>query len=272
MKKYNLLILIVFLVIAGCDRNGPAGEGRALVQPEDTVLVEVDGKPVTVPMLEFLMEVRGVGEDNEAGMRELLDELIRIRAMANEAEASGLAGEKRVRAERAIKDMELLYLRYTERYQQDNPLEEADLREVYDSQLERAGDTQYRLELVTFDHQEAAGRAAARVNRGEADFSDLEGDSQLASPGWVDRSQVPETFGAELAGAGAGDVLPLPLEIRDSWSVVRVAETRPLEQPAFEEVKEGIARGLNRQRVQELIDQTYEAAEITPMLPLDEAK
>lgn len=265
--------IAALLLLAGCGADGAgnaADGGRDLVRAEDTVLVEVDGEPVTLSMLEFLMEVRDVKEGDEQGMRQLLDELIRIRAMANEAEVSGLADEEKIRAERAIKDMELLYLRYSERYQRENPLEESRMREVYERQIERAGDTQYRFELVAFDSQQAAARAAARINDGAAGFADLEGNVDLPAPGWADRSQVPENIAAELASASAGDVLPVPLEVKDAWAVVRVAETRPLEQPEFSEVKEGIARTLNRQRVQALIDEAYENAEIVPKLQVED--
>lgn len=273
MKSHNLLIMLLFALLAGCSQSGGGdSEDRDLIQPDDTVLVEVDGEPVTKGMLEFLMEVRGVGADEHDKMRQLLDELIRIRAMANAAASEGLADDRKTRAERAVKDMEILYVRYTEQYQQDNQLDDARLREVYNEQLERAGDTQYRLEVVAFGEQQAAAEAAARVSGGRGGFDALEGTADVRTPDWVDPSQLPPDAAADLKNTAVGEVLPQPVPLREAWGVARVVETRALEHPPFEEVKEGIARTLNRERVQKLIEQTYENADIKPILGVEDVE
>ncbi|TVQ34016.1 MAG: hypothetical protein EA370_11235, partial [Wenzhouxiangella sp.] len=101
------LFLVLTLAACGSDR-----QDQGLVDDDDVVLVLVDGQPVTLPMLEFMMSSRGVSEDDHEGMRELLDELIRLRAVANAARAEGLDREPQVRARRMLRDLETLQLRY----------------------------------------------------------------------------------------------------------------------------------------------------------------
>ena len=86
MNSKLLTSFVITALLSGC---GGADNERdiagMLVADDDVVLVEVDGAPVTLPMLEFLMEIRDVDEEDTEGMRELLDELIRLRAVANRA-------------------------------------------------------------------------------------------------------------------------------------------------------------------------------------------
>jgi len=270
MSFKSLITLALVSALVGCGESGDR-----LVAEQDVVLVEVDGKPVTLEMLEYLMEVRDVGEDDTEGMRGLLDELIRLHAVAAEAEREGISSRPRVRAERRIKDIEVQYVRYLEDFQRDNPIAEADIREVYQRQVERAGDTRYRLETIEFDERAAAEAQLDTLLAGETGFDQAvqaaaaEGRNARRTD-WVDASQVPAEFAAALDGTEAGGIVPRLLEQQGLLMVVRVRETDAMVPPALDEVRDGIRRQLARERSAARIEAIYEAAEITPVLPLNE--
>src|SRR6056297_1634025 len=268
---YTKLLIYLFLasffvmLVGGC---GQADQARDLVQPDDVVLVEVDGEPLTLPMLEFLMEVRGVDEEDTEGMRELLDELIRLRAVANLAVEEQISSRPKVRAERMIKDIEVQYIRYLEDFQAEYPVSEPEVREVYERQLERAGTQRYRIVTIEFAGQAAALAALSALYDGGSSFeeqmrlADEEGRI-VQRTDWIDASQVPPDFAAALADSAAGEVVDQLLAFEGKWYVARVEEVEELDAPAFEDVREGIRRTLNRQRNQAFIDEVFEAAEIT---------
>ncbi len=262
-------VIAAGLVLAACDSTHQS----ELVDDDDVLLVLVDDRPITLPMLEALMEIRGVDEADEEGMRDLLDELIRIRAMANVAEDEGVASEPRIRAERSIKDMETLYSRYVERMQEDNPLTDSQVRQVYEDQVDRSGQRQFQVETIAYPDQSSALQALETLEEDELDFADLgqAAGQQVQPVGWIDRSQVPDRFAVELDDLEEPGVVSLPLEFQNQWMLVNVTEMRDMEAPSFEEMEEGIRRQLNRERVQEMIDAAYESAEIEPMLPMEEA-
>lgn len=269
--KIRLLILLFFTLTAGCD--------QALEEPaadeDETVLVMVDGRPVTLPMLEALMKIRGVGEEDVAGMQQLLDELIRIRVMANAAESTALADDAHVRAERRIKDMETLYVRFLEKYQRENPVDEEEIERVYREQVERSGDRQYLLESILYADQAAALNDIVRAEQEGLDFEQLAEEARaqglrVEEGVWVDRSQVPESFAAEIVDAEVGGLVPTPLQTGDEWRLVRLGDTRPLDVPELAEVRDGIRRHLLRQQSEAMIEERFEAADIVPMLPLEE--
>lgn len=270
----NKLFLLVFIVsISGCQGDD---EQRALVTPDDVVLVEVEGEPVTLPMLEYLMTARGVDEEDTEGMRELLDDLIRLRAVANRAKREGVSGRPEVRAERMIKDIEVQYVRYLEKFQRDNPVSDEQIRAAYRAQLERAGERRYRIETIEFEAQAPALAELEALGNGDLEFEQAiekaTADGRIARrTDWIDASQVPGEFAAMLEETEAGDVVDKLMPFEDNWLIVRVAETDDLTPPSLDEVRDGIRRTLTRQRSQAMIDETYEAAEITPMLPLEDA-
>jgi peptidyl-prolyl cis-trans isomerase C len=228
-------------------------------------------------MLERAMSARQIEADDHEAMRELLDELIRMQAVANAARSEGLADDPDVRAELRLAEIQTLYRHYVNEAQRAAPVTDEAIREVYDQQVERSGGTQYRIRTVKFNDQARAIQAIERLRSGAIDFEQLEGEAEsagltVARPGWIDRSQVPESFAPSLAETSAGDVVGQPLQNSQGWYVVRVDETRDLQVPDFEEVREGIARSLLQRRREALVDSLYDQAEITPMLPLDDAK
>lgn len=274
MKPSSLFVYMFILVfLSACGQQGDTSRDG---DDESVVLVEVDGAPVTLTMLERIMEARGVSESDHERMREVLDEMIRMQAVANAARAEGLAQDPEVRAELRLAEIQTLYRHYINRAQRAEPVTDEAVREAYDRQLERSGDTQYRIETIAFEDQARAVRAIERLEDESIDYEALRAESesaglQVAEPGWIDLSQVPEAFAGELTDARAGTVVAQPLQSGQGWHVVRVLETRDLQVPAFDQVREGIARSLLQRRREALIDSLYDQAEITPMLPLEEA-
>ena len=273
--NYKLLILLflVSALVTGCN---PGAGSEQWVTDEDVVLVEVDGEPISLPMLEFMMANRGVSEDDHEAMRGLLDELIRLRVVANAAINDGIASDAKLRAQRAIRDMEALQIAYFTDIYERYPVTPTQIQETYARQLERSGTEQYQLQTIAYGSQSEALIALVGLNEGEFGFDELlsraEAENRaITTTAWIDRSQLPERIHTELSDASVGQSLSLPLPAPNGqdWLVAQIVDQRPLEAPALEEVREGIARTLVRQRLEALVDDLYEAADIKPMLEMD---
>jgi peptidyl-prolyl cis-trans isomerase C len=266
---HKLLIIIFCLsFLAACQQD------EVVTNDDEVVLVLVDGEPITLPMLELAMRAQGVDDGDHDRMRELLDELIRMRAVANEAAREGLADSPEVRAERRMRDMEVLHRHYINHIQRQHPVTDDEIEEIYRQQRDRAGVMQYQIETITYPDQATALRVLASIDEGEKDYATARAEAEtreldIEQPGWIDLSQVPEEFAAVLDGREPGEVVTLPLETPQGWRVVQVVNQRELEVPSLEQVREGIARSLLQQRRRALIDEVYEQADIEPMLPLE---
>lgn len=271
--KYLISCVFIFVIgLAGCQSDEEAAGGGG---DEDVVLVLVDGEPITLPMLERVMADRGVEENDHEAMREILDELIRVRAAANAAEAEGLDQEPEVQAEIALREMDSLYRRYMEKAEGEHEITESDIERVYRQQGERAGDTRYQIETIAYAETAQALSDLARLEDEATDWDSVvetaeANERSVERPGWIDGSQVPEEFANALAETQSGEIVPVPLEVSGGVRIVRVLDTRPLEVPPLDQVRDGIRRSLERERRQAIMETLYDEAEIEPMLPLEE--
>jgi len=268
--NYKILFLLTFVILlaVGCSSD----EASLGVAEDDVVLVEVDGEPISLPMLEFMMENRGISEEDHEAMRGLLDELIRLRVVATAAKEEGLADQPKLRAQRAIRDMEALQIAYFTDIYERYPVTEEQIQETYERQIERSGSKQYRLNTVQFAGQNEALLAIVEISENAAGLEGLQME-QTQTP-WVDRSQLPERLRAELDVAEVGQILSLPIPAPEGqgWLVAQIADTRPLNAPPLSDVREGITRTLVRQRLEALVDDLYADAQIVPMLEMEPAK
>lgn len=272
LKYLSIIAFVSVLALPGCQSGEEAEDGNG---DEDVVLVLVDGEPITLPMLERVMADRGVSENDHEAMREILDELIRVRAAANAAVAEGLDREPEVEAEIALRKMDSLYRRYVARAEEEHKITESDIERVYRQQRERAGDTRYRIEMIAYADSARALSDLARLEDGTTDWDSVvetaEADQRgVERPGWIDGSQVPEDFASALGETESGEIVPVPLEMPEGVRIVRVLDTRPLEAPPLDEVRDGIRRSLESERREAIVETLYDEAEIEPMLPLEE--
>ncbi len=277
MKSKILLIIAIVSLTACGAQNETAQSSDPSLSEDDVLLVLVDGEPITLPMLEYTMESRGITEDDEEGMRNALDELIRLQAVANAAKASGLADEPRVRALRRLRDLEALQMNYFGRLAEEEPVTEAEIQQVYRAQTERTGNQQYQIETVVYTNQPGVLTDLARLESGEISYEGLLAEARsnglsVDQPLWVDLTQLPPDIGTLLRDASVGDVLSMPLQTPQGWRLIRVTDVREIELPPLADVRQGIVRTIARERVTAHVDALYEAAEITPMLPMDEVE
>lgn len=271
MKLKALIFSVISLVLVGCQ-----SEPQGLIHADDIILLEVDGQAISLPMLEYMMRQRGVAEEDHDGMRAIMDELIRLRVVASAAEREGLADEPEVRAARMLRDLETLRIRYFTHIFETFPVTDEDVERVYQAQVARAGDRQFTFDSLLFASQSQALLALLALEDGAAEFEAMVDGEQFQVQaadriGWVDRSQLGEEIGALLGDLERGEIIGVPLQTEQGWRVLRLAEERPLEAPPLESVREGIARQLVRQRLEAVVEDLYEAAQIIPMLPLEPA-
>jgi parvulin-like peptidyl-prolyl isomerase len=274
--KYKLLIIISLFLLTACQNSNESAGQSGLIHDDDVLLVLVDGEPISLPMLESVMEARGISEDDEEAMRGVLEELIRMQAVANAAEASGMSEEPRMRAMRQLRNLEVIWANYLDRLAQNDPVTEEEVRQVYAAQAEQTGGQQYQVETVVYVDQPTILTDLARLERGEASYEELLAESRSAGrvidqPLWVDLSQLPPEIATLLSEAAPGDVLSVPLQTPQGWRLVHLTDVRDFEPPPLESVREGIVQTIRRQRMNDHVEALYDAAEITPMLPMEAA-
>ncbi len=149
-----------------------------------------------------------------------------------------------------------------------NEIGEETLKAAYEAQYATGEpQTEYRASHILVDTVEAAHDLIAQLKDG-ADFAQLAMEHSTGPSGAVggdlgwfgDGDMVPEFFNAVLALEAGG--ISEPVKTDFGWHVISLTETRDMEQPAFEVVRQEIETQMREAEIEGLVAELEGAAEI----------
>lgn len=253
---------LAFLSVATGDEAG-----------DDRVLATVNGKPLSAEMLRFYTQRRladGSAKRDENGrIPNLMDDLIALEIMAQQAEKQGLQNENAVRMMIELTRKNLLAQNLMQSYLRANPVTETELREAYDLIRERVYANQYHVFHIQVAEEAEARQLITELNEG-GDFAAL-AKAHSEDPtgqnggelGWFGRGELPGEFAATLESMTAGTVAQEPVKSSHGWHVVRLAAIREQPAPSFEESRERLEGLVRNQRLRAFVAGLRSQAEIS---------
>ena len=149
-----------------------------------------------------------------------------------------------------------------------DPLDEAAVQAAYDEQYagQEAGE-EYNASHILVETEEEAKAIKAELDDG-ADFAEIAREKSTGpsgpgggSLGWFGAGMMVPTFEAAVVEMEIGGVSE-PVQTQFGWHVIMLNETRALEAPALDTVREEIELQLRQTRVQTQIDTITEAATV----------
>ena len=260
-----LLALCAALAVSACRQSGDNAAATG------NVLAYVDGEPITAAMVDLFLALRGTRLADAEQRKAALNELIRIQAVVNRAEEQNLLEDNpEIAAELAVNRQRILLNHFSQRFLQERPVTEEELRKAYSATVKRSGQQQIRMDSILYQDEQAAVSALVAAEDGTA-FDDLMQQARAAGQAvetldWIDLSQVPEEYADVIADVEPGAVVPVPLrDQRDgsqAWRVFRLIERRHFQPPAFEEVRPGLERQLRSQKLREWSSRLLSKSEV----------
>ncbi len=149
-----------------------------------------------------------------------------------------------------------------------DPLDEAAVQAAYDEQYagQEAGE-EYNASHILVETEEEAKAIKAELDDG-ADFAEIAREKSTGpsgpgggSLGWFGAGMMVPTFEAAVVEMEVGGVSE-PVQTQFGWHVIMLNETRALEAPALDSVRNEIELQLRQTRVQTQIDTITEAATV----------
>lgn len=199
----------------------------------------------------------------------LVEQIVTIQLLANAATQDGLTNEQEIAAELEYARLQLLARAMTQKYSNENPPTEAELRQVYEDNLPRLANTQYRARHILVETEDEAASLIEQLNDG-ADFAELarEHSTGPTAPdggdlGWFSAESMVAPFAAAVVDAEVGVHVPMPVQTRFGWHVIRVEEKREQEPPGLESVRTELMNEVARQKLSDYISSLRERAEVT---------
>jgi len=270
MNAYRTLLLALIALIA-CDASAQTTDATSdnALGPGEVATVNGERIPESVFRL-FALNATQTNADllDDETRSAIVEQLIMLRLLADEAVELGIDRERRVAAELELQRLQTLARYMSDRYMTENPPTTAQIRELYEANLDRLSATRYKVRHIVVSSQSTASELIEELEDG-ADFQVLAREhstdptaSTGGDLGWVMASAVPESFAAALQDSSPGDFYPSPVQTEYGWHVVLVEDTEEGSPPSLEELREDLVNALKNQNLAQHAEELRENADV----------
>jgi peptidyl-prolyl cis-trans isomerase C len=268
----TLPIITASFVALGCS----SGSESDVISTVDVLgpgeVAVVDGKriPESTFRLHTLNSLQVDADDlTPEGRAEIIDQLVFLQILTNEAERNGLHEERRIAAELELQRQQFLARAMAERFTEENPPTQSELRDLYEQSLPRLRRAEYKTRHILVDTEEEAVDLITQLNQG-ADFAELAMEHGTDSTredggdlGWITPDSVVEPFAVAIAAATPGNHLEAPVETQYGWHVILVEDKEEQAAPGLEAVRQELIVAVESQKLDAYAAELREAAVVT---------
>lgn len=195
--------------------------------------------------------------DSEQLRKAILDRLIQLEVLSQEAKKKGLEKQSAVASQVDLARQTILANAYLADYTKAHPVSDADVKQEYDRFKTNLGDKEYKVRHILVEKEEDAKAIIGKLQNGQK-FEDLAKDStdpgskdKGGDLGWTTPVRFVKPFGDAMVKLEKGKFTPQPVKSDFGYHVIMVDDIRPLKAPAFEEVKGQISESLQQKKVEQ---------------------
>jgi peptidyl-prolyl cis-trans isomerase C len=275
--RHYMLLLASVVAISGCDQmnsalnpasDTTADSAAAAPAASGPVVATVNGSPITQGVLDVYTKQRqskGAGED--ASQETILDELIALELMRQEAVNKGLAAEPVVVATIDQIERSTLAGAAIKAFMDGNAISDEAAQQFYDAKIGSPG-KEYKARHVLVETEDEAKNVISLLDGGQ-DFSELAKEKSTGPSGpsggdlgWFAAGQMVKPFSDAAAALEKGSYTKTPVQTQFGWHVIMLDDVRESTPPPFDDVKERVKMMLTNQNLQEHINAAKQAATI----------
>ncbi len=218
----------------------------------------VNGKPIKKAWVDYIMrdaEARGQKPNDNMRMA-IVNELVGSELAYQEAQKQGIDKQADYIANEELARRKLLVNAYLADFMKKNPVTEAEKKEGYEQYKKELGDKEYNARHILVKTEAEANDIAAQLKKG-TDFAKIAKDKSLdpgskekgGDLGWFSPAGMVKPFADALPGLKKGEV-SAPVQTQFGWHVIKLVDTRALQAPAYDKIKEGIERTLQQRKLE----------------------
>ncbi len=276
-NRHYMLLLAAVVAISGCDKIDSMLNPGSDATPESTaavpavtgtVVATVNGTDITQSVVDVYTNQRKTkGGGDESSQEEVLDELIALELMRQEAINSGLSSTPEVVATLNQLERSTLAGAAIKDYMEKNPVSDEAAQKFYDEKIGIPG-KEYKARHILLETEDDAKNVISLLDSGQ-DFSELAKEKstgpsgpQGGELGWFGAGQMVKPFSDATAAMEKGSYSKTPVQTQFGWHVIMLDDVRDSTPPPFDDIKERIKMMLVNQNLQEHINAAKGAATI----------
>ena len=272
-----VVVAAVLTALAACQPNNGASSSAA-GSDTSAVVATVNGTPITENFLDTYVKALSQGKASASTITadqrsQVVDQLIRTQLVAQQAEKEGLDKLGETANELAVTRLDILQRTEAEHMFKDKPPTDQELHTEYDTQIATLSKTEYHAHHILVATEPFAQSVSARLNKGEK-FDDLAKKESMDSSkdsggdlGWFTPDHMEKPFADAVATLKPGEYTKTPVQTRYGWHVIELVEVRPLQPPAFDQVKQRLTQILDARKFKAFTDDLLAKAKVDKKTP-----
>lgn len=271
MKLSRTVVAAVSAIalFAGCTKKEDAAAAAApktenTAAPAAAPVAVVAGTPISAEVFDLWVKTRTQGRSTPDALtpeqrKEMLDDLVRLYVAAKTAADQGLdKGEVAARAE-LMSRSGLADLVAQQFLAGKEPTEE-EIRKEYEEQVAKMPKTEYHARHILVATEDFAKDLIAQLGKG-AKFEDLATKNSVDSSkdqggdlGWFPAARMVKPFADAVEKLEKGKYTLVPVKSEFGYHIIKLEDTRPLEAPPFDAVKDQVGQIVMQKKLQAHLD------------------
>lgn len=236
-----------------------------------TVIATVNGKNITEWTLERYAQQRNVQQALTSQLRKaLIEELVNRELIYQDAVSLGMDKTPLIEAEMDNARINIVASSMLNRSSDRFDVPEADLKKEYEARKEELGGQEVKARHILLENEADAKAVIAELDKG-AKFAELAGKRSTdpsavdgGNLGWFKPAQVmPPPFADAVAKLEKGTYTKTPVQTQYGWHVILLEDTRKVDPPPFDSVKEQIRVALQNKLIEKYIGELRAKAKIS---------
>ena len=264
-----LVATLTLISVTACSQEGANNDGASLGSARVAV---VNGQPVAESVLRMYAltaERKNLEEMSPEDRERVLDDLIGLQLLAQQATKDGLTSSRTLAAQVELQRLRLVANAMATDYIEKNPPSDADIQAIYDENLPLLVGEQYKARHILVATKEEAESVIAQLRQG-SDFVALAQERADGPTGpnggaldWFTLDSMPPPFAAAVRAMTVGSYSTEPVQTDFGFHVILLEETRKQEPPGLADIRDDLANAAQRKRLDDYIKALRESATVT---------
>lgn len=271
MKSQRMILLaLLAAVLAACSPKG-AQDSNTSTSP---AVATVDGQKIDKDLYEFY--AKGVANKPASDLTpeqrdQVLENLIRAKVIAEQAEKDGTAREPNTAALLELSRLNVLQQAVSEKYLKDRKATDQELRAEYETQVGQLPKLEYHARHILVATEAFAGKVVAELEKG-AKFEDVAKRESMDSKenggdlGWFTPDRMVKPFADAVVALKPGEYTHAPVQTQFGWHVIKLEETRDVAPPGFDQVKQRVEQMVQGKKFKSYVDDLMKTAKVEKKL------
>lgn len=257
------------LALGACS---PGKDNKPAAPAAKDILATVNGAPITTTRVDAIVKQGAASgrPDSPETRKGVVEGLAMQMVVAEEAVKKGLDKSPEVTEQLAAIRESVLANAYVQDFIKNNPVSDDAVKAEYERIKATVTGIEYKARHILVDKESDARDIIAKLKKDPASFGKLAQEKskdtgsapQGGDLGWFDaRRMVPE-FGAAITTLEKGKFTQEPVKTQFGYHVILLDDSKPIEAPALDEVKDKLSQQLAQQNLKKQLDDLKGKAKI----------